>query len=176
MMMNRKDFETLKSLCRSYDPFTQYIDSYEQELQAEENNRKVNKRFNEILKSYTGEDKDYYMPCTNCTGEILENDLTEWLNELGIEVEPRKVWTEQEIATLIQTNDKVFHNIIKKIASLFTPNYIRDYFSKADYKFFSSIYSYYLKNNHYTAKQVWVARKKLANYTSKLTELANMIE
>lgn len=176
MIMNRKDFETLKSLCRSYDPFTQYIDSYEQELQAEENNRKINEKFDKIVSGYTGEDKSYYMPCTNCTGEVLENNLTEWLNELGIEVEPRKVWTEQEIATLIQTNDKMLHNTIKKITGLFAPNYIKELFSKSDYEFLKSIYSYYLKNNRYTTKQFLVARKKLENYTAEITKLANTIE
>ena len=60
-IITKNDFEKLFTLCRGYDPFTMYIDSYEQEIQAEKANKKVMEKFSNIVKeNYNIE--TYFMP------------------------------------------------------------------------------------------------------------------
>lgn len=172
-MMNRKTFKRLFDLCRNYDPFTMYIDSYKQELQAEKANAAIKKKFNEIMAEYVDE-KINYIPsgCENCYGEELEKNLTEWLNTKGVEVEPRKIWTENEISMYIQTNDTVVMKAFRKIFSFGTDT---SFLAADDKKFLRSVYDQYLKKDGITEKQFFAIRKILLKYISNITVLSNQI-
>lgn len=172
-MMNRKTFKRLFDLCRRYDPFTRYIDSYKQELQAEKANAAIEKEFNEIMAEYTDE-KNHGIPygCENCYGEELEKNLTEWLNAKDIEVEPRKIWTEEEISTYIETNDTVVMNAFRKISALGAN---KSFLSDDDKKSLRSIYDQYLRKHGITEKQFFTVRKILMKYIPNITVLSNQI-
>lgn len=47
--MKKETFEKLVIICREYDPYTQYIDSYAQKKQAERRNEELDKQFNELV-------------------------------------------------------------------------------------------------------------------------------
>ena len=173
-MMTRKVFDQLKRFCRNYDPFTQYIDSFRQKESADEANHEIEKEFNTILAEYTDE-KIFGIPwtCNNCTGETLETNLTEYLNKLGIEVEPRRIWSEEEIANLIQTNNAVLLNTFRKLDSFAVDT---TFLAKGDKSYLKSVASFYYKNKAITNNQAAVIRKIFAKYTTQLTALANQFD
>lgn len=174
-MMTRKVFNDLKNDCRNYDPFTMYIDSYRQHESADRANARIVEHFSKTVAEYTGEDKEYSIlyDCENCSGEELEVALLTYLNELGIEVEERHIWSEEEIAHLIQTNNRVLLNTFKKLNSFAVDN---KFIANEDRAFLRSVASFYYKNDAITNNQAAAIRKILAKYTTELTALANKLD
>lgn len=93
-----------------------------------------------------------------------------------------RVWTEDEIRVLVQTNDKVLYGALKKLYAEQTAdeqsmgetrhnNGVG--FNGADSKFLSSVSEFLLKRGFLTDKQKFVVRKKLVKYNRQLTRLAN---
>ena len=96
--------------------------------------------------------------------------------------EVKKVWTEQEILDMIQTNDKVLYGALKKIYGEQTADEQRAGetkhhngvgFNGADSKFMSSICEQLIRRGWLSDKQKYYARKKLIKYNKQLTRLAN---
>lgn len=94
----------------------------------------------------------------------------------------KRVWTEQEIKELVQTNDKVLYGALKKLYAEQTADEQRAGetrnlngvgFNGVDSKFLSSVSQFLLKNGFLTDKQKAVTRKKLVKYNKQLTRLAN---
>ena len=94
----------------------------------------------------------------------------------------KRVWTEDEIRTLIQTNDKVLYGALKKIyaeqtadeqAAGETHNRNGVGFNGVDAPILSSFAEFLNRTGFLTTKQKALARKKLAKYNKQLTRLAN---
>jgi len=94
----------------------------------------------------------------------------------------KRVWTEDEIKSLIQSNDKVLYRAIKKLyaeqtadeqASGETKHQNGVGFNGVDAKFMSSIAEFLNRAGFLTSKQKVIARKKLVKYNKQLTRLAN---
>lgn len=174
-MMTRKVFNDLKNDCRNYDPFTMYIDSYRQHESADRANARIEEHFSKTVAEYTGEDEEYSIPydCENCSGEKLEAALLAYLNKLGIEVEERHIWSEEEIVHLIQTNNKVLLNALIKLDGFAVDT---KFIAKEDRAFLRSVTFFYYKNNVITNDQAAAIRKIFAKYTTELTVLANKLD
>lgn len=93
-----------------------------------------------------------------------------------------KVWSEQEVKELIQTNDKVLYGALKKLYVEQTKDEQRvgettEYngvgFNGADSKFLSSVSKFLIKRGFLTDKQKACVRKRLVKYNKQLTKLAN---
>ena len=93
-----------------------------------------------------------------------------------------KVWTEDEIRDMIQTNDKVLYGALKKIYGEQTADEQRAGetkhhngvgFNGPDSKFMSSICEQLIRRGWLSDKQKYYARKKLIKYNKQLTRLAN---
>lgn len=182
--MNQEQFKQLVSICRSYDPFTQYIDNYKQQLSAEASNKKLAEKFAVIMEDFGVERS--FIPCTN-DGPDTENNLKQWLGTYEITVEEKviRVWTEQEIKNLIQTNDKVLCSSLIQLyncqtadeqSSAETTHANGRGFNALDAEFLTSVSKFFLKNKFLTDKQKAIVRKKLVKYTKQITELANAHE
>ena len=184
-MENKKmamaDFNTLVTACTSYDPFAHYIDDYTSYDNARKRNDKVTKTFQEVMAKYI--DKFVCIPdnCTNNRKEVNVKNLTEWLLNVGVEV-VKKVWTVDEITTLMQTNDTVLYGALKKLYACQTAdeqamgvtaenNGIG--FNGVDSEIMSSFAEFLLKKGYLSPKQKEIARKKLYKYRKQLTNLAN---
>lgn len=98
------------------------------------------------------------------------------------EIAPKKVWTETQIADLIQTNDTVLYRALKKLYAEQTAD--EQYsgetrerngrgFNGVDSKFLSSVSEFVTKRGFLTEKQKIVTRKMLKKYNKQLTRLAN---
>ena len=94
----------------------------------------------------------------------------------------KRVWTEEEIRTYVQTNDKVLYGAIRKLYNEQTADekmagetkhYNGVGFNGADSKFMSSIAEFLAKTGFLTEKQKFAARKRMVKYTKQLTKLAN---
>lgn len=94
----------------------------------------------------------------------------------------KKVWSEEEIRSLIQTNDKVLYGALKKLYACQTADEQRAEttkerngkgFNGVDAPFLSSVAEFLLKRGYLTDKQKACTRKKLIKYNKQLTELAN---
>lgn len=94
----------------------------------------------------------------------------------------RRVWTEDEIKNLIQTNDKVLYGALKKIyAEQTADEQSTDEtthrngvgFNGADSKIMSSFAQFLNRTGFLTPKQKVIARRKLVKYNKQLTRLAN---
>jgi len=94
----------------------------------------------------------------------------------------KRVWTEDEIKVLIQTNDTVLYGALKKLYAEQTADEQNDGrtkhyngvgFNGADSKFLSSVSEFLIKRGFLTDKQKYVTRKKLVKYNKQLTKLAN---
>ncbi len=94
----------------------------------------------------------------------------------------KRTWTNEEIKTLVQTNDKVLYGALKRLYNEQTNdekcigetthnNGVG--FNGADSKFLSSVSEFLIKNGFLTEKQKFITRKKLVKYTKQLTKLAN---
>ena len=185
--ITKNDFEKLFNLCRSYDPFTMYIDSYEQEIQAEKANKKIMEKFSNIVKeNYNIE--IHFMPPYRTTVEypIAEARVTleKWLSNNGVKIieNPKRVWTTDDIKRLLQTNDTMLYRSLKILYSYqtadekstkdtITENGVG--FNSVDAQFLSSCAEFLIKNGFLTIKQKTVVRTKMIKYTKQLTKLAN---
>lgn len=93
-----------------------------------------------------------------------------------------RIWLEEEIKHLVQTNDIVLYRAIKQLydrqtedekAAGNTKHYNGVGFNGADSRFMSSIAEFLIKHRFLTDKQKFVARKKMIKYTKQLTAIAN---
>lgn len=187
--MKKETFKELIHVCEKYDPYIQYIDDYHQYEQAQEANASYDKWFNEIIVNYDSEYRSGVPMSRAEYGESLESKLADWLNgyfEIEIEDEEEKsakrVWTEDEIKVLIQTNDEVLYNALKKLYACQTEDEkqtetTREHngvgFNAYDAKFLTSVSEFLLKTGFLTSRQKMYVRKKLVKYNKQLTKLAN---
>ena len=180
--ISKEDFGYLVHCARNYDLFTQYIDSYHQMEQAEEANAAYAGDFDEVLAGLGLPGGNIFV-FANC-GADTEKKLEAWLNEVGVEVEKeaKRVWTEEEIKNLIQTNDKVLYGALRNLYNEQTADEkaVGDTkhnngvgFNGVDAKIMSSFAEFLKKTGFLTPKQKAVARKKLVKYNKQLTRLAN---
>ena len=95
-----------------------------------------------------------------------------------------RVWTEEEIKNLIQSNDKVLYGALKKLYACQTNDEQVDGetkeqngigFNGVDAPILSSFCEFLNKTGFLTPKQKIIARKKLIKYNRQLTRLANAI-
>ncbi len=93
-----------------------------------------------------------------------------------------RVWTQDEIKELIQTNDAVLYGALKKLYARQTEDErnCRETkenngvgFNGCDSRFLSSTAEFLIKTGFLTDKQKFVVRKKLIKYTKQLTRIAN---
>lgn len=103
----------------------------------------------------------------------------------NIEVEEKsskRIWSEDEIKSLIQTNDKVLYGALKKLYACQTEDeqnsdctkvYNGMGFNGVDAPILSSFCKFLNKTGFLTPKQKAIARKKLIKYNKQLTNLAN---
>ena len=94
----------------------------------------------------------------------------------------KRVWTEEEIKNLVQTNDKVLYGALKKLYAKQTADEQRSKetkenngvgFNGVDAGFLSSTAEFLLRTGFLTDKQKVIVRKKMVKYTRQLTRLAN---
>lgn len=183
--ISKNDFEYLVHCAQNYDLFTQYIDSYRQMEQAQEANAAYSGDFDEIVMGL-GISRPNICEFANC-GEKTADKLEAWLNDNGVEVEAeekpaKRIWTEEEIKNLIQTNDKVLYGALKMLYNEQTADEQDSGetkhnngvgFNGADSRIMSSFAEFLLKTGFLTGKQKAIARKKLVKYNKQLTRLAN---
>lgn len=93
-----------------------------------------------------------------------------------------RVWTEEEIKSLVQTNDKVLYGALKKLYAEQTADERRSGetkhsngagFNGVDAGIMSSFAEFLNRTGFLTEKQKVLARKKLVKYNKQLTRLAN---
>lgn len=93
-----------------------------------------------------------------------------------------RIWTEDEIKTLIQENDKVLYGALKRLYDEQTADEQADGntkvlngvgFNGVDAPILSSMAEFLKKTGFLTPKQKILARKKLIKYNKQLTRLAN---
>ena len=93
-----------------------------------------------------------------------------------------RIWTEEEIKNLIQTNDKVLYGALRKLyacqtteeqATKSTEIHNGIGFNGIDAPIMSSFAEFLNKTGFLTDKQKVIARKKLVKYNKQLTRLAN---
>ena len=94
----------------------------------------------------------------------------------------KRIWTEEEIKNLIQTNDKVLYAAFKKLYACQTADeqyagHTQEYngigFNGVDAPILSSMAEFLIKTGFLTPKQKVVVRKKLIKYNTQLTKLTN---
>lgn len=97
-------------------------------------------------------------------------------------MEEKRVWTEEEIKELVQTNDTVLYGALKKLYACQTADEQNSKetkehngvgFNGFDAEFLSSVAEFLLKRGFLTEKQKMYTRKKLVKYNKQLTKLAN---
>ena len=103
-------------------------------------------------------------------------------DRLNTPVKPKRVWSEDEIKDLVQTNDTVLYGALKKLYDCQTTDEQRAGetrfhngvgFNGADSKILSSMAEFLKKTGFLTPKQKILVRKKLVKYNKQLTRLAN---
>lgn len=96
--------------------------------------------------------------------------------------EEKRVWTEEEIKELVQTNDQVLYGALKKLYACQTEDEqdskeTKEHngvgFNGIDAPFLSSVAEFLLSRGFLTDKQKMYTRKKLVKYNKQLTRLAN---
>lgn len=109
--------------------------------------------------------------------------LDDAIDSLLDDEKPRRVWTEEEIKTLIQNNDKALYKALLKLYSLQTDDekvmqcahhFNGAGFNGVDAPILSSFAEFLKKTGFLTPKQRFIARKKLIKYNKQLTRLANV--
>ena len=189
-VVSQEDFKKLVRVCETFDPFTHYIDDYTQMKQAEASNEESNSIFATIIGKYS-EGLATRVPdkLTNL-GRKTAEALKTWLKDNGLEVEEepeepkpsKRVWTAEEIKTLVQTNDKVLYGALKNLYNCQTSdeqswgetthaNGVG--FNAFDAEFLTSVAQFLIRNGFLTDKQKVLTRKKLVKYNAQLTRLAN---
>lgn len=97
-------------------------------------------------------------------------------------MEEKRVWTEEEIKELVQTNDTVLYGALKKLYACQTADEqntkeTKEHngvgFNGFDAEFLSSVAEFLLKRGFLTEKQKMYTRRKLVKYNKQLTKLAN---
>lgn len=95
----------------------------------------------------------------------------------------RRIWTADEIKTLIQTNDTVLYRGLLKLygcqtaleqSSETTHDKNGWGFNAFDAEFLTSVSKFLQRKGYLTEKQKSATRKKLVKYNRQLTDLANM--
>lgn len=184
MKLSFTEYQRLVNLCKGYDVFTNYIEDYRQQMMADNRNAEIVKEFNGILKSVFGE-YDCGIPVNCLNNATPEENLIKWLKKEGVIVEerPRRVWTQDEIRELVQSNDKVLYGAMRKMYECQTAdeqmtgtaNHRNGIgFNGVDAGIMTSFCEFLNKTGFLTYRQKEIARKKLKKYTRQLTELANM--
>lgn len=93
-----------------------------------------------------------------------------------------RVWTEEEIKYLIQTNDNVLYGALRHIYACQTEDEKQAHstrehngvgFNSFDAEFMTSICKQLEEKGYLSNKQKEIARKKLVKYNKQLTRLAN---
>lgn len=93
-----------------------------------------------------------------------------------------RIWTEEEIKELVQTNDKVLYGALRKLYAEQTVDEKADGdtkyhngvgFNGVDTKIMGSFAEFLNRAGFLTEKQKAVARRKLVKYNKQLTRLAN---
>ena len=93
-----------------------------------------------------------------------------------------RIWTEEEIKSLVQTNDKVLYGALRKLYAQQTADeqeagetkhHNGVGFNGADARIMSSFAEFLERTGFLTPKQKAVARRKLVKYNKQLTRLAN---
>lgn len=97
-------------------------------------------------------------------------------------IKEKRIWTEEEIKNLIQTNDKVLYAAFKKLYACQTDDeqnvgethHVNGVgFNGVDAPILSSMAEFLIKTGFLTPKQKVIVRKKLVKYNKQLTKLAN---
>lgn len=185
MKMNIEVFNKLMNLCKNYDPFTQYIDNYNQMKSAEKANESYENRFKEIMAEYT--DKNIYgVPwnCQNCRSKELEDNLTKYLADLGIEVEKptKKIWTAEDMKNILNKYDDQVGKALVKLYARQTIDEQKDHetkeynnigFNGVDAPILTSFAEFYQKKGFLSQKQLVIARKKIMKYANQLCSIVN---
>ena len=103
-------------------------------------------------------------------------------DRLNAEIKPKKVWTEDEIKDLVQTNDKVLYGALKQLYACQTADEKSSGetricngagFNGSDARILSSMAEFLKKTGFLTPKQRVIVRRKLVKYNKQLTKLAN---
>ena len=195
-----EDFKTMCNCVSGYDMYPQYIDSYKQQVEAEERNKEYDAKFAELIKKYNPnfsgrirdireEMADQWDAISEKTGKQYTNE--DWLNLrneaikralVPVKTSAKKVWTEEEIKNCIQTNDKALYGALRKLYGEQTADeqdagetkhHNGVGFNGADSKIMSSFAEFLNRTGFLTTKQKAIARKKMVKYTKQLTKLAN---
>ncbi len=94
-----------------------------------------------------------------------------------------RVWTEEEIKVLVQTNDKVLYGALRKLYECQTADEKADRtashrngagFNGIDAGIMTSFCEFLNRAGFLTEKQKKIARRKMVKYTRQLTLLANI--
>lgn len=97
-------------------------------------------------------------------------------------MEPKKVWTKDEIKSMLNANDKAVARGVVAIYNRQTneEKFCDDThesngvgFNKFDAELMSSIARWFTSHGYLTDKQTAIARKKIMKYAGQLTEIAN---
>ena len=85
--IKRSDLNKLVGICISYNPFTMYIDNYNDAKEAQKHNENLIKEFSEIVNKYTGATGEHFLPCTNNSDRrYVEEKVIEYLGYMYDEV------------------------------------------------------------------------------------------
>ena len=150
----------------TYDEIREYIESDEC-------------RDSDICASQPENLKDFYDKYFAHHGFITIQDF---YNQYYNVAEVRRVWTEEEIKTLVQSNDKVLYGAMRKLYECQTADEKADGtathrngagFNGVDAGIMSSMCEFLNRTGFLTARQKIIARRKLVKYTRQLTALAN---
>ena len=142
--------------------------------------------------------RDYDVCCQQPTSELQRfwEELWQYEDQHGFQfvddyynnvynpkpLKERRVWTEEEIRNLVQTNDKVLYGALRNLYNCQTADEKEDGetthqngagFNGLDAPILSSIAEFLNKNGFLTEKQKVLVRKKLVKYNRQLTRLAN---
>ena len=110
-------------------------------------------------------------------GQVIEIDGLQWTVETV-----KRIWEEDEMRTLVQTNDKVLYGALKQLYACQTADEqcsgeTRERngagFNGVDSGILSSIAEFLNKNGFLTDKQKALVRKKMVKYNKQLVRLAN---
>ena len=94
-----------------------------------------------------------------------------------------RVWKEEEIRILVQTNDKVLYGALRKLYDCQTDDEQEQGtanhrngagFNGIDAGIMTSFAEFLKERGYLSNKQKTICRKKLVKYTKQLTKLANM--
>lgn len=115
-----------------------------------------------------------------CLDEVINALLED--DDVPAEKENKRVWTEEEIKVLVQTNDEVLYRALKKLYDCQTADekrsgHTKEYngkgFNSVDAKFMTSVSEFLIKVGYLTEKQKVATRKVIIKYTKQLTRIAN---